>query len=151
MTITVRPATGEDIPWMLDQLKAFDDFNDFPVQLFPEELKAIQVLDEIIAKHPVFVAEQDAELLGFIAGVLTPHFFNQDVMVMTELLWWVQPEHRGTRAGLLLLNAFEDCGEREADVLIMTLEHKSPVNPKTLTRRGYLPCEHSYAKLARVA
>lgn len=144
--ITVRPAEGEDIPWMMDQLKAFDSFADFPLPLFPDTEQASGFLDNLIATQPVFVSEKEGELTGFIAGFIHPHMYNPSLTVLTELLWWVAPDHRGGRSGALLFQAFEDLGNREADVVIMTIEHSSPVNPLTLQKRGYNPCEYSFAR-----
>jgi hypothetical protein len=142
--VIVRPADGEDIPWMLNELQSFADFLDTAYPMFPSLDHARTVLDALITQHVVFVAEDDGELRGFIAGLLAPHHFNPSVMTLTELLWWVTVEYRGSRAGALLLQAFLDHGRREANWIIMTLEDKSPVKADGLLKRGFVPFEHNY-------
>jgi hypothetical protein len=66
--------------------------------------------------------------------------------VLSELFWWVSPEHRGGLAGARLLAHFIDYGEKNADWIQMTLEAGSPVNEHTLTRLGFQLYERSYLK-----
>lgn len=140
----VRPATAADTPWILEQLVAFDKFFGSSRSLFPSIEAAEAKLAFLVEHHVFLVAEHGDERQGFIGGLLGPSFFNDDVVQLTELFWWVAPEHRGTRAGLVLLNAFIAIGQLRADHVVMTLEDQSPVNPATLERRGFRPKETSY-------
>lgn len=78
-------------------------------------------------------------MLGF-------HPYNPAIRVLTETFWWVTPNARGSRAGLMLLDAFTAYGERNADWIVFTLEHHSPVNERTLTKRGFHLHERSYLR-----
>lgn len=140
----VRHATPADAPWILEQLLAFDKFFGSSRSLFPSIEAAEGKLAYLLAHHVVLVAESGVELQGFIVGLLGPSFYNDDVVQLTELFWWVSPEHRGTRAALLLLNAFVAVGKARAHQVIMTLEDNSPVNPVTLERRGFRPKETNF-------
>ncbi len=136
--VTVRPASVIDIPWLLAEVKEFDRFAGFNKSLIPrDEHKFLQVLEGLITQHVFLVAEKDSEPMGFIAGVLTPHHFNDEILVLTELLWWVRADYRNTRAGAVLFEGFMDIGRREADWIVMTLEAKSQVKPETLYKRGF--------------
>jgi hypothetical protein len=97
----------------------------------------------MLALGPCFIAERDGPV-GFVSGMLAAHPYNPALTVLTEMFWWVAPEARGSRAGLLLLDAFLAYGERNADWIIFTLEHHSPVNERTLTKRGFHLHERSY-------
>lgn len=140
----VRPATPADAPWILEQLLAFDKFFGSSRSLFPSIEAAEGRLAFLMDGHVVLVADNGAELQGFIGGLLGPSFFNDEVVQLTELFWWVAEEHRGSRAALMLLNAFVAVGNTRAHQVIMTLEDKSPVNPVTLERRGFRPKETNY-------
>lgn len=156
--ITVRRATSDDVPWLLEQLQAFDQFYGSSRSLFPALDAADAIVSQLVATQPFFLAENADEPIGFIAGALHPHPYNNDLRVLSEMFWWVADEFRGSRAGLALLNAFvafgctkvnddgdpDEHGDAPADWIIMTLEHESPVNPQTLTRRGFRPKETSY-------
>lgn len=146
--INVRPATLNDIPWMLGELVRFDEFFGASRSLFPDLDYAKFVLTTLIETQKVFVAvEEDGDEVqfqGFIAGVLAPHYFNPKIMVLTELLWWVPPELRGGRAGAALFSMFMEVGHREADWIVMTLEEKSPVRAESLVSRGFQPYEQNF-------
>lgn len=143
--IAVRSATAEDIPWLLEQLQAFSDFYGTQRALYPGDAAAVQILAQLMGDgHPFFIADRGGWRLGFIVGVRTPHWLNPAIVCVKELFWWVDPEHRGSRAGLLLLDHYRAYGVANATWVGMTLEHDSPVNPQTLMRRGFVPKETEY-------
>jgi L-amino acid N-acyltransferase YncA len=149
--ITVRDATRDDIPALLPQARAFADTFDAKTALWPGDTEAAQFLARFIEEQPVFVAEtEDGTLVGFIMGMFAPHYFNQQILTLTELAWWVQPEHRGSRAALLLLQAFSDCGALHAEWTMLSLEESSQLNDRTLAKRGFRRVERSYLKEASV-
>lgn len=145
--IIVRWASRDDVPWLLDELRAFDRFFGAKRALFPDEGYARERLGEMLDRldvFPFYVAIRETVRLGFIAGVCQPHFFNPGVRVLSELFWWVAPEHRATTTGARLLNAYLDWGRAYADWIVFTLETQSPVNPASLERRGFRLHERSY-------
>ena len=147
MSIYVRPGTPEDVEWMLDQAGAFNEFIGTRHSLFPDRERGRTFLLNFLERQPVYIADSRGTPVGFMLLLLHPHLFNPDVLVLTELLWWVQPEYRATRAAALLLLAFEQAGERlGVDWMVMTLEAKSPLNPDALEKRGYRLHERSYLR-----
>jgi hypothetical protein len=102
------------------------------------------VLGQLIDTQYVAVADADGSPVGFIAGAVVPHPFNPDIRIATELFWWVVPPARGSRAGLALLDAYDTWATDAADLKAMTLEAHSPVNPRTLLKRGYQLAESQY-------
>ena len=144
MSIAIRPATTADMPWLLEQLKAFDTFFGSSRSLFPDADTAERILADLIGTQPMLVAENGTSLVGFICGAIHPHPYNPDLTVLTELFWWVAEEYRGSRAGLALLNEFVSIGKAHADWIVMTLESESKVDPDHLYRRGFRMKEVSY-------
>ncbi len=171
MDIEIYHAEMLDVPWMIEQVKAFSEFYaNQKKQFYPGDDQAKIFLTNLITKQVVFVAKYldpiEAENIkeaidsgetstkkklsdpwirtGFIAGFLYPHFFNPDIVVLSELFWWVPEKYRGGRSGLMLFNMFKEFGEDHADQIIMTIEEESPVNPRILTKKGFRVKEHSY-------
>jgi hypothetical protein len=144
VSITVRKAEQEDTPWLLDQLQQFDKFFGSRRSLFPDLEYAQATLAGLIAEHPFFVAVDARGPVGFIAGVLMPHFLNPSIKLLSELFWWVAEEARGSRAGALLLAAFTQHGRQYADQIVMTLEVDSPIDPASLINRGFRLKEVNY-------
>lgn len=142
----IRQAQGSDIPWLLAECKAFDQFFGAKHSLFPDEETAIEKISELMNPEVgcFYVAETDLARVGFIVGILSPHYFNPRLRTLAELLWWVNPLYRGTRAGLALLEAYIRFGAQHADQVVMTLEENSPINPSSLTKRGFRLKESNY-------
>ena len=132
---------------ILVQLRDFAAFYGTKRSLFPDDpVVARSVVTNLVAHHVFFVATVKGELAGFICGFLTPHIFNPSIRILTEALWWVTPEHRGTQVGAKLFAKFIEHGEAYADWISMTLEEKSPVNPATLERRGFKLHERAFLR-----
>lgn len=144
MTISVRRAVPSDADWMLPELKSFSAFYGTKRDIFPDDEFAKSRVKFLIDQHIIFVAEKNGTGIGFIAGLYTPHLFNPALIVLSEQLWWVKESHRGSRAGLMLLNAFTEFGKVNCDWMTMTLEANSPVNDACLKRRGFKLQERQY-------
>ena len=76
--------------------------------------------------------------------MIAPHIFNPKIMTLTEVFWWVKPEHRGSRAGRDLIEEFILWGKENVDWIITTLEENSPVNDSVFLNRGFKPKERSF-------
>lgn len=145
MTISVRRASSDDIDWLLSQLKLFSDFFGTKRALFPSEEHARPGVELMVASHLVLIADHPAiGPVGFIAGYVTPHPYNPSIRLLAESFWWVSEEHRGTRAGLLLLNEFVAWGKANADWVTFALEAKSPVTDRVLLDRGFVQQERTF-------
>jgi len=141
--VRVRRAALDDLDWLVQELKAFSEFIQTVHQVYDPEY-ALAGMRMMCGQHLVLIAEQDGERLGFIAGLVGAHPFNPKLRFLTEVFWWVSAQHRRSRAGLLLLNAFIEEGRRSADLIVMSLETNSGVREETLTRRGFRLKERGY-------
>ena len=135
--------------WLFGQLQEFDKFAGYKRSLMEDTAYARLALKQMIEEHVCLIAfaENPAiydQPVGFISGWRTPHPFNPRISVLTECFWWVAKAHRGGRAGLMLLDAFESIGRKYCDWVVMTLEHHSPVSEKHLFKRGFVAREKSY-------
>lgn len=145
MAMQLRKADLGDLGWLLKQLRAFDEFQGTKRSLFPENAEeAVTLLETLIQTQPFIIAEDFAGPVGFIAGVLQPHPYNKAVRMLSELFWWVDPRYRGSTAGARLLEAFVAYGKTNADMIVMTLEAKSPVDPRSLERKGFRLYEQNF-------
>jgi hypothetical protein len=146
MSVEVRTANLDDIDWILGQLKNFADFYGTRKNLFGDDAEYNKnLITNLIERHVFLIAESiQFGRIGFIAGSLEPHLYNPDITVLNECFWWVDEKHRGSKAGLLLLNSFVHFGKRAADWIWMTLETDSPVQDRSLIRRGFKEQERSF-------
>jgi hypothetical protein len=146
MGISVRRALPSDVDWLLGQLKAFSDSQASKHPLLGEDRDySERFLTNLIEKHLVMVADKyGIGPVGFISGLVTPHIYNPKVMCLLENFWWVDPLHRGSRAGLRLLNEFTDWGKANVDRLNVSLQRDTAIDDRHLNRRGYALDERVY-------
>lgn len=145
--MVIRCGRDSDGPWVCEQLRAFAAQYPTRRAIWPTDAYAEALVGTLIREQFVAIAEQDGQPVGLIAGLAAPHPLNPALLVATELAWWVVPPARGTRAGLLLLDAFDAWAEQSgADLVNMTLEAGSPVSDRCLTRRGYALTERQYVR-----
>lgn len=141
---TTRPATAEDLDWLIIQVKAFSEFNNTKYTVFStEEFARIKLLD-MIERHFMRVAVRGEERLGFISAWLVQHPYNPNITLLAETFWWVAPEHRNGRAGLMLLDEFVEFARGRVNVATFSLLENSPVNDRILTSRGFRKHETAY-------
>ena len=95
-----------------------------------------------------FVAEEEGGVVGMIAGILSPVYFNHRHVSGEELFWWVSDDApRST--GLKLLTALE---ERAREMGCGTWQMKSLARlngermEQLYTRRGYRASERLFIK-----
>lgn len=144
MSVKIRQANDTDIEWLSVQLKAFSDFNASKIPLYKKEY-ASDFITNMIKGHLCLIAYKDEDTrMGFISGMITNHIYNPEIKMLVEMFWWVDPSYRASRAGLMLLNYFTEMGKDYADWIIFTLEHHSPVNEKSLIKRGFKLRERNY-------
>ncbi len=147
--ITVDVLKEEDVEWFI---------NTAAIRMLTDELlrpdminmHQLQVLTERgLAGGTAFVAKSDGVCVGAIAGLLVPNIYNPTMSVLAEMFWYVLPEYRDTRAGSLLLSAFNEKGETCAEETTLSLISSSPVNISALEKRGFLLQEYGFLKRNR--
>ncbi len=150
MSVTVRPARVEDIPWMIGELKEFAVYYGTALSLYPDDEYARAGIYTMIKDHLVLIAERPGVgPIGFIAGVVQPHFYNPAIAVLVECWWWVVPAYRKSSAGARLLKAFTDWGNENCDWITMSLTGRTPIKDWSLVKRGFH--EHERTFLMEVA
>ena len=81
----------------------------------------------------------EGEPVGMLAGSISPYFFS-DGKLASDFVWFVSPEHRGSRVALKLLQKFVDWArENGATELYMgvTTNISSDRTGKVLEKRGF--------------
>jgi hypothetical protein len=144
MTVGIRRGESRDIDWLLEQLKAFSRTFGTSRDLYGTDASAREGITNLVVNHLVLLACRGEQRLGFVAGLIAPHMFNKEILVLTELFWWVSEEHRGSRAGLMLLDSFLDYGRGNCHWVTFSLQDQSPVNDRILLKRGFKMRECAY-------
>jgi hypothetical protein len=140
----VREATRADMPWLLEQLAEFDKFFGAKLSLLHDVEEARQLMDGWIEAGPVFIAMHEGQPIGFIVGVVGPHYLSSRITALFEVLWWAPPTRAGKRALAALLDAFMLEGHaRRVDWIICSRRVDQPATP-TFRKRGFRTLELSH-------
>ena len=109
----LRNATPYDIPVILDMLRHYRQAT--PVPFFEEIDDAeyiTNLLTEIMAGKGVALVAEKPHVVGMLLAVVMPSIWSPRHLLLTELAYWVEPEHRGSSIAYRLLKAYEQIGEQ---------------------------------------
>lgn len=149
MSVLVREAEETDFGFILDALedqsRIYSESLKLTYQLFEDELHVEALLYSLKDNGILLVAENGGQLVGFIAGWISPHPYNPRIRVATHASWWVLPEKRKGRSGAALLNAFAISAKAKCcDQVIVSLAVETPIRESSMKRMGYTPADKSY-------
>jgi GNAT superfamily N-acetyltransferase len=145
--VVIRRATLDDRARLVELLTHFISSTPYG-RILPVRPK---YLDELafrvlrMSSAVTFVAEVDGVLVGMISG-----FAMEDpaagVPILDELVWWVEPAHRGTSTiGPRLLKAFETWGRQKGLAWCKMVAPNAEVGA-FYARLGYALLETSFVK-----
>jgi len=103
----VRHATPFDIPALISLLREYR--SQTPLQFLSEaddEKYITNMLNEIISGKGVALVAENGNVFGMLLAGIHPSRWSPKHLLMTELAYWVSPEHRGGTAGYRLLNMY---------------------------------------------
>jgi len=151
MSVTVRPATVDDIPCYMDLAEAFVATT--PVShIIPFDRTGTAAFIESALDNEniiVLVAEDDGKLIGITAAIAYPMYFNPAKLVVQELWWYIKPDERGGSASKLLFQEIEKWGmSKQAEAMFMVALDNDRVETmvKLYGRLGYTPTERTFVK-----
>ena len=95
----------------------------------------------------IILCVKEGNVIGFIIGVTCPLAFSTD-KVVTELAWWVEPEHRLSRAAFKLIDAYEYWANNVAKAKLVCMNSLNTMESvdKIYQKRGYTLFEKSWVK-----
>ncbi len=142
--ITTRIANSYDLEWLFKECVSFSNTYPSKFSFVGNESYAKEFLRNIVENHLVIIALSDGVRAGFIAGMVQPHHFNPDIIMLTELLWWVPVEFRMTGSGGKLFLEFMKYGKENCNCITFTLEETTPITDQALIKRGFKLTEKAY-------
>lgn len=156
MGAIVRVATMEDMPQIVGMAQRFYPESPYPKIYgdIPEEqaaglaIVALQGMADFgIVPGVMLVADDGGKLVGMLCAHIDPSTFRPAV-IAAELVWWVEPEHRGGMTAVRLLRrGEEEARNRGATVFNMAALATSPEEAAAiLERMGYAPTHTVFTK-----
>ena len=144
-SVVVREARQGDSDWILEELQAFDAVMATDRSFMPSDPKVRRSrLHEFMADQLFLVAVRGEERLGFVLGVYANHLLNPETLCIYEQLYWVSHRHRGSAAGLVLLDTFIAVASRSVDWIFFSKQPWTRMADRHLDRRGFKPVDHTF-------
>jgi len=150
--VIIRQANKQDMNHLLAMgLHFFREgkFTEKGLTFFPPDFERFLVF-LIESRNAIFlIAEEENSPIGSIAGVFSPWMLDYAKVTLTELWWWIEPEHRGNRVAFQLLKEYERTA-KENNITHVIMGTHDNVNEGRLqsfySRYGYKHLEHHYIK-----
>ena len=109
----IREATPVDLPQLLNMLRKYREQTPLDFLSEADNVAYItQMLCEIMAGRGVVLVAENDGLVGMLIAGIHPSRWSPAHLLLTELAWWVEPEHRGGTAGHRLLKRYIEAGQK---------------------------------------
>lgn len=143
-TSTVRPATPDDKPAIAAMVPHFIEETAYKARLSGQTAALDGLIDRFLTQDAgvIFVAERDSAIVGMIAVVVFPNMVSGETTA-SELIWWVEPVARDTRAGMKLLKAAQAWAREHGAVDFQLVSWQGRLDD-FYTRLGFEPMETVY-------
>ena len=141
----IRQANKFDLPAVVEMLRNFR--NNTPIEMMREcnnEEYISKLFHHIILGGGVALLAEDKNTAGMIIGVKDQNVWDPNLKVLRELVYWVEPQYRGSSAGYKLLLQYnklaqELIDENKISMYTMTKMVNSP--DLDFTKFGYKKAE----------
>lgn len=147
--VSIRNANLEDVPRIIELAKQFHAVSGYEcLELDDDTMQRLAFTS--IEQSLCPVAEVNGEIVGFLLGLQFPALMNANVMVGTEIAWWVEPEHRNKPIGVRLLKYVEQQAKSKGLKYwsMMCLEQLNADGLESIYERmGYKKAERTYMRI----
>lgn len=146
----IRRATQDDLCRIVEMSEAFYPTTKYAVRA-PFDAPSTAVLAQRLIEHGIMlVAEVEGKVVGMVGLVVGPFMFNISVNGAYEIVWWVEPEHQGSRIGYQLLKQVEEEAKQFENVVLIqmaSLATSPPQVAKLYEKLGYVQSETLFTKV----
>lgn len=144
----IRNATLADVPEIVRMSRAFYPTTHYAQWGDMDDETVADFAAGLLTDHVFLVAEDAGRIVGMVGVLIAPFVFNKHLTGAYEVVWWVDPEARGSRIAASLLAEMEQRSkDRGATRIQMVHMPNSPPQAAALYERlGYVHSETSYTK-----
>lgn len=148
MATVIRPATMDDVDAIVEMGRRFypESGYEATAPFCEEQIAGLAIVT--MRDGVMLVAEKDGEVVGMACLHVEPFLFNPSVVIAHELVYWIEPEHRGGMMAARMLKAIEEaCRAKGATTIRMATLSSSPeAADKLYMRAGFHLSEKYYSK-----
>lgn len=143
----IRNATKADIPAIVSMGERFYATTHY-AGFAPYNPDSVALLAEMLIDTGIMLIADEGGPVGMAGLCVAPFMFNGDIKAAYEVVWWVNPEHRGGMAAVGLLKAIPPAAEALGckAVQMMHMANSPPQAAKLYERMGYTHTETSWTR-----
>lgn len=144
MTYEIRLVTEQDKKWAIGvAAKSMLEEEVGRADLY-SVVKLTMLFNKVVQDETGLICWKEGKRVGMVGGILLPHHLRPHYTVLTEIVWYIDPEHRRSRASVKLLNAYKQIIDDKADEGIFTLLAHTPIEDSSMERMGFKPYERNF-------
>jgi GNAT superfamily N-acetyltransferase len=146
--ITLERLKVYDIEQTIDLAVKFNKVYGMVEQISKDKIRRMLESSLVYDKsYFAIVMKDDDKVVGALVGFSAEHPYY-DVVMASELGWYVEEDYRGKLTGIQMLKEFELWAKEEAkaDFVAMVYTDEMSDLSKLYTGLGFIPVEHTYAK-----
>lgn len=139
----LKPVSEETFFGVLNLCKEYATERDLEWLVHPETW--LNLLVKMCQDGTAYVLLRDLVPIGMLLMTKGPHPLNQTKTLMTPLVIYIKPQHRGARGWRLMLSQIEKTG-KGVDYPYISLPDSANLKPETMAKLGYKVSEIVYVK-----
>jgi GNAT superfamily N-acetyltransferase len=144
----IRSANKFDVPQIIEMLWNYHDSGTIKGLDVANDKSALNIVSMIVAGAGIaLVSEKNNKLTGMLLAICVPYLWDNTKLVMNEVAYWVEPEHRGGTAGYRLLKQYTELCDDMKDQGRIQFYTISQMEGQSLNyeRFGFRPIEHTWS------
>lgn len=145
----IELANKFDIPSIIEMLKHYRSAT--PVKQFEmcddEEYISKLLTHILMGRGLLLVARTETKIVGMLLSFIDQSIWDNNLLVLKELAYWVEPEHRGTSAGYRLITKYNELAQELHDqgrINMWTISKMTNSPDLDYGRFGYRKIEETY-------
>lgn len=114
--MNIRQANKFDLPHIIKMLKHFREQTPIDLIRLCDDEQYINKLYHhlLLGAGVILIAEMD-QPIGMIIGIKDQNIWDPKLKILRELVYWVEPEYRGTSAGYRLIKEYNKQAQQLVD------------------------------------
>jgi hypothetical protein len=144
----IREATMEDWPVVWEMAQGFYQFAPYPIHPPIDEASTQELFESMLRSGEVLLGTFEEVPVAMIGALYAPYVVNTNYLTGTEMMWWVDEEHRGSKLGMQLHKLAEQHADEKGCIWFAMSEMATspPGVGVYLERSGYKRIEATYLK-----
>lgn len=147
LNLNLRVCSEQDTPRILELCRHFQEESNYP---FPFDQEYVQgFVSDLLSQSNALIlglSDHQGELQGVLGAIVVNHpFFN--IPFASELIFWIEPEYRGNKKSVEMIQAYEYWAVNKMGCKIVTLDNQADSLDLLYEKLNYNKTMHQWSKM----